>query len=66
MLQRPGELRIDPEVEHAALAAVGDLLDLEAIEAEQPIRLIEPMLPHQRRTRERQDLAGIGMGLKAE
>ena len=60
MLQRPGELGVDVEVEHAVLAAGGDLLDAEAVEAQQPVGLVEAVLALQRRRLERQRRAGLG------
>ena len=46
--QRPGELRIDVEIEHAVRQARGDLVGREAIEAEQPVGLIEPVFARER------------------
>ena len=58
MGERPGELRVDIEVEHATLAA--DLRHLEAVEAQQPVGLVEPVLAHQGRSGRRQLAARIG------
>ena len=52
--QRPGELRIDVEIEHAAVHAVGDLVGGETVEAIEPVGLIEPVLALQRRGFQRQ------------
>ena len=47
--QRPGELRVDGEVEHAVAAAGQDFRLRKAIEAHQPVGLVKPVLAHQRR-----------------
>ena len=60
MLERPGELRVGIEVEHAVLAAGGDLLDAEAVEAQQPVGLVEAVLALERRRLDRQRGAGLG------
>ena len=48
MPQRPGALRVDPMVE-IGLGLVQQLVRPEMVEAQQPVRLIEPVLPQQRR-----------------
>ncbi len=58
--QGPGGLGVDREVEHAADVGAGDLLHPEAVEAQQPVGLVEPVLAHQRRLDQRQDAAGVG------
>jgi hypothetical protein len=45
VLQGPGKLRVDVEVEHAALPARRDLVDAELVVPEQPIGLIKAILP---------------------
>ena len=46
--QCPGEFRIDVERQHAG-GLIDDLIDVETIEPHQPVGLIKPMLPDQRR-----------------
>ena len=63
----PGGLGVDGEVEHAAHVGAGDLLHTETVKAQQPVRLIEPVLAHQRRLDQRQGCGWHrGMGEKAE
>jgi hypothetical protein len=68
--QRPGELRVDIERQHAGRSVGGrghDLVVLEAVEAHQPVGLVQPVLAHQRRRGKRQrGRAASGIGLKAE
>ena len=47
--QRPGELGIAVEVEHAVPVRVEDFLCVETVVAHQPVGLIEPVLAHQGR-----------------
>ena len=51
MTQRPGQLGIDLQVE-VRIGVVDDLVHLELIEAQEPIRLVKPVLAHQRRSRQ--------------
>jgi hypothetical protein len=60
VLQRPGELRVGLEVEHAALAALRDLVDGEAVVAQQPVGLVEPVLALERRRLQGQERRGLG------
>ncbi|MOA00514.1 hypothetical protein D3C78_1198830 [compost metagenome] len=62
MLQRPGELRVDIEIEHAIAPDRGYLTDVEAIKAIQPVGLIKPVFTHERRLDERQVLRRIRNG----
>ncbi len=57
--QRPGELRIHVQRQHAVIV-IDDLVGVEAVEAHQPVGLIQPMLADQRRGAQRQRTAGIG------
>ena len=66
VLQRPGELGIEPELEHAAGTAGQDLLDREAVEAEQPVRLVEPVLRRSGGAWSGRAALESGIGLKAE
>ena len=66
-LERPGELGVDVERQHAVVVGrADDLRRREAVEAHQPVGLVEPVLAHQRRALERQHGAASGIGLKAE
>ena len=47
------------EIQHAGGAGAGDLVHLEAVEAQQPVGLVEPVLAHQRRRLQRQPGAGV-------
>ena len=60
VLQRPGELGIEPQIELAALPAGDDLGHVELVEADQPVGLVEPVLAEQWRRRQRQLRAGVG------
>ena len=64
MRQRPGQLRIDGERQHAVLG--DDLVLVEAVEAQQPVGLVEPVFAHQRRRRAGSRWLACGVGLKAE
>ena len=59
MRQRPRQLGVDVERKHAALRFGHDLFMREAIEAHQPIRLVEPVFTHHRRRLQRQERRGI-------
>ena len=59
VLERPGELRIDLEVEHAVLGNARDLLRVEGVMAQEPVGLVEPVLALQRRRLQRQNGARI-------
>ena len=48
MAQRPTELRIDFQIE-VRIGIVHDLIHFELIEAQEPVRLIQTVLPNQRR-----------------
>ena len=64
--ERPGQLRIDRQVEHAVRHAGGDLVGREPVEADEPVRLIQPMLAHQRRRLSAAAAVACGIGLNAE
>ena len=67
VLQRPGELRVDVEIEHAVLAAGRDLVDGEAVMAQQPVGLIKPVLALQAAAPAAAGCAlASGIGLNAE
>ena len=59
MPQRPGQLGVDVEVQHAAGRVGRDLLHLECVEAQQPVGLVQPMLALQRRRDRRQCLGRV-------
>ena len=44
MLQSPGQLRIEFQVEMPSRGAGGDLVGREPVKAQEPVRLIEPLL----------------------
>ena len=48
MPQRPGELRVDVERQHAG-GLIDDLAGIETVKPHQPVGLVEPVLAHQRR-----------------
>ena len=48
MRKRPAELRIDVEVELATLEWGRDLVGVEAVVLEQPIRLVQPVFTNER------------------
>ena len=60
MRQRPGQLGVDVERQHAVRGRRRDLVGLEAVEAHQPVGLVQPVLAHQRRRLQRQRRGGIG------
>jgi hypothetical protein len=66
VLQRPGELRIDREIEHAAFAPFGDLLDRETVMPQQPIGLVERFSRMSGGGFRGRIGAASGIGLKAE
>ena len=57
--QRPCQLWIDVEIEIAIGMVAGDLGDIEAVKAQQPIGLIEPVFALQGRAYQRQMHGGI-------
>ena len=61
MRERPCELGIEVEPEHAALRR-NDLLVREAVVAHQPVGLVEAVLARQRRRLQRQGRRGVGNG----
>ena len=46
MPQRPGQFRIDVQRQHAAAPSSTISLDVEAVEAHQPVGLVQPVLAH--------------------
>ena len=64
MAQRPRELGVDVQVEHAALRGIfaDDFPDLEPVEPQQPVGLVEAMLALQGRRPQRQLRGGIRDG----
>ena len=48
MTQRPSELRIDFQIE-VRIGIVHDLIHFELVETQEPVRLIQTVLPYQRR-----------------
>ncbi len=63
--QRPGELRIDVQRQHA-FRLFDDFVRIEAVEPHQPVGLIKPMLPHQGGAASGKARAASAIGLKAE
>ena len=57
--QRPGELWIDVERQHA-FGLVDDFAGGKTVKPHQPVGLVEPVLADQRRRRQRQSAAGVG------
>ena len=60
VLQSPGEFRVDLQIEHLATMLRQELFDREAIEAKEPVCLIQAVFATQRRCFERQ----LGRGLR--
>ena len=61
VLERPGELGVDVERQHAlVIRRALHLLRRKAVEAHQPVGLVQAMFAHQRRTLERQHGACVG------
>ena len=60
--QRPGQLGVHVQRQHAHLRGGNDLIVGEAVKAHQPVGLVQPVLAHRGRRGQRQGARGVGDG----